>query len=546
MGLAGVAHSLDMVATKAIEGGQDEVVRAWATHILQGCGWPKGARARAACALADTRLYPWIPDPVDVEFIPAPRLMMPNKLTGKPAVYLADDCDGLTARWMALCLAMGVRCQVVGYSFDAKTNLISHVLGSIWDDIAEEWVDGDPSFQDMPLGKTQPHVWEQRRDLPTMKITCDDIACDLKKAPDKMDSIVNFVGVGKPGPMPGARGASTLGVPTGVTEDKGGHQQSSPGEVPAQVGEEFLGLADDVDAHWGELKTNYDMMREGFAAQGLSTVEQLAPYGWSAEDQQSAIDVGVMAQLCSRYLREAVAGVRGIFGSEDNTPAMTGIAGVVQEECVKSGGKYTPATGGFEDCACPAGTTFDFGKGCIDAKGAVREQTWAIEAKPQDVLGIELDANGKPFLVNAKGIMVHAAPNNAIGAEPVSTTTVLIIAAVITVAVVYGVVTYMDILARKTRDINRTRLDSKMVECYEPGSGVPREECDRRVAAYREYRLREAAAEAKLHETEGDANPMTALTRLVNTALYAGGAILTVYGVVKLVSFVSANKKAST
>jgi hypothetical protein len=219
LGRAGVAHSLDTVAQKAIEGGRDEVVRAWDTHALKKCGFPKGKRARAACFLADTRLYPWIDDPVDVEFIPAARLMMPNVLTGAEPVYLAEDCDGLTVRWLAMCLAAGIRCRVIGYSF-SEDKQITHVLGAIWDDVALEWVKGDPSFQDMPLGQTQEFTWEQWRDLPSMEITCDDLKCDVRQAPSDAEGVVSFVGVGQPG---------TLGFPG---EEKTGSGARSSSRSP--------------------------------------------------------------------------------------------------------------------------------------------------------------------------------------------------------------------------------------------------------------------------------------------------------------------------
>lgn len=549
LGLKGIAHSLDEVSKKAIEGGKDEVVRAWATHVLARCGFPKGARARATCALADTRLYPWIPDPVDVEFVPAPRLMMPNLLTGEPAVYLADDCDGLTARWLALCLAMGVRARVVGYSFGTdeggQANVISHVLGAIWDDVAEEWVKGDPSFQTMPLGTTQVASWEEHRDLPSMTIICDAVACDLKKAPDPMNGVTHFVGVGSP-----------HSVGAGVDENlpSTGTHTSQSVDAPPQIGEEFISLADDVDAHWAELKTMYDLMRSGFAAQGLSDLKQLEPYGWSAENQQDAIDYGVMAQLCSRYLREAVDGVRSIFATDDNTPAMAGISEGVKDECTKTGGTYAPLvvganSGGSAGCTCPAGLTYEFGKGCVDAAGhpvAAREMTWGLERRPQDVLGVELNAQGNPVLVNAQGTPTHATPGNSVG-DPM-TIAAVIAAAVITVAVVYAVVKGLESLTNIVKDINETRLDSQATECFKPGSTVPKEECERRVAARREYALKKQEAERRLHETEGDKDPINALTKLFNSALYVGGAVLTGYGIYRLVKYgadTSDSKKAS-
>lgn len=516
LGKGGIAHSLDSVSKKAIEGGKDEVVRAWATHILSKCGFPKGALERAKCALADTRLYPWIPDPVDVEFIPAPRLMMPNLLTGEGAVYLADDCDGLTARWLALCLAMGIRAQVVGYSFEDDKQ-ITHVLGSIWDDVAGKWVDGDPSFQDMPLGQTQPHTWEQRRDLPSMEITCDDTACDLSRAPNTAEGYVDFLSVGKPAP-------STVGaLPS-----------------PEDIATEFLSLADDIDAHWNDLKAMYDAMRATFTADGLVKLSDLAAWGWSAENNQRAIDLGVMATVSARYLRDAAAGIRTIWVAESQGPAMAGLAEITKEKCLKTGGSFDAKT---VECACPKGTTFDFfGDGCVNAQGVANEQSWAIERKPEDVFGVELGPNDEPILVNAQGIPTHGA-SNTLGLGPAAVVGVAAAAAVIYVAVAYAIVKALQAAADIARTVTDTYLESRTTECYKPDSGVSKEECDKRVAERREYQLKKLEAEKRLHETEGDPTP--SLVKTADRLIYVGGAVLTIYGLVKLVGALTENKRTA-
>ena len=546
LGKAGIAHSLDMVSMKAIEGGKDEVVRAWDTHVLKGCGFPKGARARAACFLADTRLYPWIPDPTDVEFIPAPRLMMPNVLTGEGPVYLAEDCDGLTARWIAMCLAAGIRCQIVGYSFDAD-QVITHVLGSIWDDVAEEWVDGEPSFQDMPLGTTQAHTWEQRRDLPTMEITCDDVSCDMRRKPDEEGGVVDFVGVGKPGP----RGASmTLGTPVLEASGTGEVREGLPSLD--EVGKQFRDAANDIDAHWDELKALYDMMREQFAAEGISTVEQLAPFGWSAENQQMAIDLGVMAKTASRYLNEAADGVRGIWLATSDEPAMKGITAEMEKKCLSTGGKFTLADSGSggPSCECPANTSFSFYDGCVNEHGVATQLTWAVATKPEDLFGVELDNNGNPILVNAQGNPSHAPPGNSIGAPvppipPIPIVPILVVGAVIYLAVAYAIPRAIQGLSEILKTIMEDRSESRILECYKPGSGVSKEECDKRVREARENARKREEIEAARHKNEGDNDPMAGVVRAINSLVYVGGAVLTVYGVVKLVEAVTANKRTA-
>lgn len=534
LGKAGIAHSLDSVAQKAIEGGKHEVVRAWATHVLKACGWPKGARARAACLLADTRKYAWIPDPVDVEFIPAPWLMMPNVLTGEDAVYLADDCDGLTARWAALCLAAGVRCQIVGYSFD-EDKQITHVLASIWDDVAGLWVDGDPSFQDMPLGTTEPHTWEQRRELPTMEITCDDVACDLSKGPNVMAGTVSFVGVGAPKSPEHAR-APQIGEPSVAPE-----RLDLSTETLSDIGDSFSDLADKVESRWELLKGNYDAMRAAFAAGGLSTTESLVPWGWTAEHQQRAIDLGVMAQLASRYLREAQSGFRSIWVSDSDAPAIAGIASIMESECAKTGGAWDPAN---VKCACPSGRSYELGKGCIDAAGqALVEATWAIEKKPGDVLGIELGPGDTPILVNAQG-PTHAQPGNTIG-TPVAIA-IAVGGAVMYVAVAYAIVKGLEYLSDICHTVTDTWQESQITKCYEPGSGVSKEECDKRVADRRAYATKRRELDARIAEDRKGSDPATALEKTVTSLLYIGGAVLTVYGVAKLASAMSAKKKTST
>lgn len=558
LGNAGIAHSLDMVSRKAIEGGRDEVVRAWATHVLKACGFPKGALARARCFLADTRLYPWIPDPVDVEFIPSPRSMMPNVLTGEGPIYLADDCDGLTARWLALCLAAGIRAQVVGYSFDDDDKIITHVLGSVWDDVAKEWVDGDPSFQDIPLGKTQPHTWEQRRDLPSMEITCDDTACDLKKAPNELEGVVDFVGVGKPGP-------STVGFPGEV---KTGDDSSW---LP-NLGDELQSLANHVTESWKTFKETYDGMRAVFAAGGLVEVSQLASHGWTADDQQNAIELGVMATVSAKYLNEAASGVRAIWPSPVDTEAMKGLHDNLKTRCMATGGKFDDALydaaisagvsidGKEADlCACPGGTGFKFYDGCVPPGYVSGDVSWAVETKPGDVYGIDL-VNGKPVLVNAQGDPTHPKPSNAVGtpaavaplaaaaapivATPViATTPVLVAGAVVLVVAIYAVIKYIENYTNLARTAATVYVDSQATKCREKDSGVPPDECEKRIKEQRDWWLKANPPPAPPVPV-GD--PVSGLVSLVNAVVFGGGAILTIYGLVTLAQTLSAKKKAAS
>jgi hypothetical protein len=542
LGNAGIAHSLDEVSRKAIEGGRDEVVRAWATHVLKGCGFPKGALARARCFLADTRLYPWIPDPVDVEFIPSPRLMMPNVITGEGPMYLADDCDGLTARWLALCLAAGIRAQVVGYAFE-KDLVISHVLGSVWDDIAGEWVDGDPSFQDMPLGKTQPHTWEQRRELPSMEIVCDDTACDIKKAPNDQEGIVDFVGVGKP--------ASTVGVPgeiqTGNTDD--------PSWLP-DLGKELSDLADNLTSNWSNFKTTYDAMRALFASHGLTDLAQLEKHGWSADDQQNAIDLGVMSTVAARYLNEAATGVRSIWAAPADLEAMKGTHDNLKTRCMATGGQFDEAsftawqnntglaTAEQEAalCACPAGTGFQFYNGCVPP-GYKADVSWAIEKKPDDVFGIDL-VDGKPVLVNAQGAPAHAPASNTVGLPPQVTAPVLITGAiagaVIVVAATYAIIHLIEHYTSLAQSAACMYADSNTTKCREKDSGVSQADCEKRVAEHREWCLK-----LKPEPPKPAGDPLTGALSAVSGLAYAAGAVLTIYGIVRLVEAVTANKRTA-
>lgn len=521
LGKPGVAHSLDMVASKSIEGGKDEVVRAWDTHVLKACGFPKGARARAECLLADTRLYPWMPDPTDVEFIPSARLMMPNLLTGEEAIYLAEDCDGLTTRWLSMCLAAGIRCQVVGYSFD-EDKQITHVLGSIWDDVAEEWLDGDPSFQDMPLGHKNPHTWEQRRDLPTMEISCDGVFCNLKKPPTD-EGVVDFVGVGTP--VDGR--APVVGMPS-----------------LEELGQELTGLAASLDANLLRMKTLYDAMRATFAADnvGIVDVAELAPYGWSAEDQQRAIDIAVIAHVASKYLLDAAAGVRAIWPAQADEPVMKGLAPMMKQQCLATGGVWSDKD---VDCACPAGFAFDFYKGCADPRGQVHETTWAIEKKPGDVFGVELDANGNPVLVDAQGMVGHSA-SGTVG-NPLVAAAVLAAGAVIYVAVATAIVKGLQAAAEIIKTVSETYLESRVTQCYQPGSGVSSAECDARVAARRDFRLKSAAADAELAKAKAaEPNALDTGLKAVNTALEVGSAVLVTYGLYRLYLLATEKKKRSS
>lgn len=505
-------------------------MRAWATHVLKGCGFPKGARARAECFLADTRLYPWIPDPTDVEFIPAPRLMMPNVLTGEGPVYLADDCDGLTARWIALCLAAGVRCQIVGYSFD-ESHQITHVLGAIWDDVAKEWLDGDSSFQHVPLGHAQTHTWEERRNLPTMEIICDAALCDSKRPPNDDEGVVSYVGVGKPGGLhdapPIPSGSSSRAPAVGLPS-------------LSDVGQGFLDLAGEIDGGWARLRTLYDGMREAFSADGLTDVAQLGPYGWTAERQQRAIDLGVMATAASRYLNDAATGIRSIWVTDETEIAHAGISEFQKEQCAKTAGTWNKAD---DTCHCPQGFTFDFFQGgCVDAAGIVHDTTWAIQKLPEDMFGIDLDVNGDPVLVSAQGDVAHGTGQNTIG-TPIA----IVVAgvAIIYVAVAYAIVKALGYLSDIVKTVTDSYQESRVAECYKPNSGVTQAECDKRVEQRRQYQITKTEADAELKKEEAAADPLAGLSRALNSALYVGGAILTIYGVVKLVGALAEHKRAA-
>ena len=292
-GEAGVQHTLDKVAELAARGGEDPRVRSHATYVLKACGWPKSKKDRAACLLADTRLLHHVDDPVNAEHIPEAWTMMPNHVTGEQPMFVAEDCDGLTVRWLALCLAAGIQAKVVGYWYGENDD--RHVAGAIWDDVAGEWLDGDPSLQNLPLGRSIPANRRQERELRTMEITCDDTYCPVNIPPAE-NGVDHFVSVGTP---PG----ETMPNTTGDVGD----------EVLQTLGDEMSRLIVALDARWIDLKTTYDLMRATFASHGITEVSDLAKYGWTADSQQSAVDAGVQAAILTGAMRDALAGSRGVW-----------------------------------------------------------------------------------------------------------------------------------------------------------------------------------------------------------------------------------------
>ena len=460
-GEAGVQHTLDSVARAAIAGGEDARVRSHVTYVLKACDWPQGNRERAACLLADTRTLRHVPDPVNAEFVPEAHLMMPDHVAGTPAMFVAEDCDGLTVRWLAMCLAAGIRAKVVGYWYGADDD--RHVAGAIWDDIDKVWLDGDPSLQNLPLGQSIAHTRRQERELPSMLITCDGTYCPINTPPVQA-SVDHYVSVGTPPP-----------------------EGTVPDQVLRDLGAEMLMGATTLDAKWALLKTFYDHLRLHAASHGAATVPDLIPLGWSAEDQQTAIDSGAMVQIATAALRDAASGKRGVWPVK-----------------------------------LPNGET-----------------TFAIERLPGDLLSIALADDGTVSLVKPDGSQAHASADNTIGNPAV----IAAAAAVMVVAAAYAVTRVLDTLAATAKTVARSLLQSKIYDCQSAEPPCSQDELDRRLAEQHKFDIDIAQAE----ELAADAN--LALTEkqhpgpeaMVGKAVYVLGVLGDIFGGIQVIRTLAAS-----
>jgi len=442
--------------------------------VLKACGWPTSKVERAKCLLADTRTLHHVDDPVNAEHVPEAWTMMPNHVTGEQPMFVAEDCDGLTVRWLALCLAAGIPAKVVGYWYGADDE--RHVAGAIWDDVGSVWLDGDPSLQNLPLGKSIPFTRRQERELPSMKITCDDTYCPINTPPSQ-DGVDYFVSVGSP-----PKGTASMDQATNTTGDVNA-------EVLQALGDEMSGLSQGLDGKWAKLKIEYDDMRARFAANGLTDVADLATFGWSPENQQSAIDAGVMGAILSGAMRDAIYGGRGVW----------------------------PVT-------LPNGET-----------------TFAIEKKAGDTLSVVLDADGNPSLIDASAAAFHAkTPGNSIGAWQL-----LVIAAagaIAYVAAAYAIGKILDNLSVIVKQVTRAYLESKIYACREANPPCTEAEIQKYIQERHKYEVDQTKADTELEKAKAEQpGPIDGL----NKVIYVAGAVTSLWGLIQIIKALTEHKSTA-
>ncbi len=484
-GEAGVQHTLDKVAELAARGGEDPRVRSHATYVLKACGWPTSKLERARCLLADTRTLHHVDDPVNAEHVPEAWTMMPNHVTGEAPMFVAEDCDGLTVRWLALCLAAGIPAKVVGYWYGENDD--RHVAGAIWDDVGQNnggplWLDGDPSLQNLPLGKSIPFTRRQERELPSMTITCDDTYCPIHTPPISA-GVDHFVSVGSP-----PAGEKTMNQTNAAANASANATGDVGAEVLQALGDEMNALDDMLDGKWGQLKIEYDDMRARAAAYGITDIADLAKYGWSADNQQSAIDAGVMTSVMTGAMRDANAGSRGVWPVQ-----------------------------------LPNGET-----------------TFAIEKKPGDTFSIQLDADGNPVILDNAGATFHGKAQNTIGAWQLLV--IAAAAAVGYVAAAYAIGKLLDNLSSIVRQVTRTFLESKIYECRTQNPPCTEAELQRRLDEQHKYQIDQAKADAELEKAKAEA---PGALDAFNKVVYVLGAVASIWGGVQVIKALTEHKSTA-
>jgi hypothetical protein len=196
-GKKGADISLNEVAKRIREGRNDPHVKGWAGKVLVAAGKPKGNIEQSQALLDALRKQTmYVPDPVGTELNVAARhtLCLTDKLC-----MPAGDCDDVSVALGAAIMSVGIPVQVVGQSFNGKTDAPTHVLIAI--DTTEGWKHIDPSSSTMNVGETFPATKEWWID--PMEIN----GFALSGAEGSGD----FVGVGEPGDFVGVGGVVGVG-----------------------------------------------------------------------------------------------------------------------------------------------------------------------------------------------------------------------------------------------------------------------------------------------------------------------------------------------
>lgn len=198
-GEKGTRASIDEAAKRAAEGRLDPRTRAWAIEKIVQAGNPKPVVERAAAilnALRRERIY--VEDPTDAEFIPSAACTLHGCHGLK---FLGEDCDGLLVSFLAAIGSIGIWGAVIGHSYE-PTGQISHVLAGVFD--GQKWHRCDPSTK-QPFGVVSNPTRERWVAVHDGRVLCDQASgkCmddQVEHPMDKMRTIGEFVGVGRPAP----------------------------------------------------------------------------------------------------------------------------------------------------------------------------------------------------------------------------------------------------------------------------------------------------------------------------------------------------------
>lgn len=139
----------------------------------------------------------WVPDPVGIEYMPAPHHMACTKSKNGEVCVRGDDCDGQARLLGAMFSSVGIYTLVVGHAYD-RDKQIEHVLCAIHN--GSKWMYADPSTS-LKLGKCLPFTRERVIAIPTGEMLCDAAVCvGPKIKTDQIERKIQgrFVGVGGP------------------------------------------------------------------------------------------------------------------------------------------------------------------------------------------------------------------------------------------------------------------------------------------------------------------------------------------------------------
>ena len=318
-GQAGVRYSLDQVAEFASEGRFEPRVISWATHQLALHNFPTTELGKAkAIHEGILRDICWIPDPVDSELIRNPKYMLPDPVTGEPAMFPAGDCDDITTAELAAMMAVGVRAAVLGHSYEDDEQ-IGHVLGEIWDGKGKCWHFVDGSSRKLNFGQAFDPTHSRRIELPTKLATCDTSGqCPIGTPPSIPGDNIQFVGLAGSEPARGRQ--TTVGDSAMPAGGAGGSAAASVRQFdPALLADDRFEDGFDVyltaaveraDKAWSTLVTVHDGARAALKKLGLTVSSPAVGTYWTQAEQQRLMEAGVKNEILSQAVRDVIAGTR--------------------------------------------------------------------------------------------------------------------------------------------------------------------------------------------------------------------------------------------